>query len=478
MRLAGLKNKLVVLTAAILAAAASAAAIAVYPGSIPAFLVFDASYLALVLLLFPKPRLYSYTFFAIMLFLGFWLKTMMHLIFGQDFLEPVGAFDGRGESWDRALAAATCGALGAIAARVVHLVVGRMNPNNHDRAENLRPAPSWYRLLRKPVWILSVVLMLGLNLVNYQLAFYQVGVHPKLILPMHLNVFPAWLINVGFSLWFATLIFWEFRLHPQSLRWLLFIPIAESLASSLSVLSRSFFLFHTAPYVLALVERWKLMGRFLTGNWTRVLAPLWIACFVVSIAAVSLLRVQIYQPETGSAAATAATTPTSHGRLKSIFLQRWIGLEGVLAISSYPGVGFGLLREAIGEDPKKGTDTLYQHISNSQYIGYQAFQGFTFLNPAGVIAILFFSGSLLAVAAGMAMITSLLIGTELISGFITGNDFLRSVIGLSTANVICQLNFPYLGAIFFAQLWVALAFIWSLQILPLHRVLGSVTPKA
>ena len=31
------------------------------------------------------------------------------------------------------------------------------------------------------------------------------------------------------------------------------------------------------------------------------------------------------------------------------------------------------------------------------------------------------------------------------------------------ANVVCQLNFPYLGLIIFLQLWVALFFIWVLQ---------------
>lgn len=41
---------------------------------------------------------------------------------------------------------------------------------------------------------------------------------------------------------------------------------------------------------------------------------------------------------------------------------------------------------------------------------------------------------------------------ESLTDWILGNSFLRGVIGIGMANVVCQLNFAYLDAVFFLQL--------------------------
>src|SRR6185295_10059274 len=109
-------------------------------------ILFNLSFLALVALALPRPRAYVYTFLAALLMLGFWVKVVLHKLGLASFVEPIGDFSGSAEQWDRALIAASCGALGLVAARLVHLWLAR------SRAEESGPpVPAWFVAWRRPV---------------------------------------------------------------------------------------------------------------------------------------------------------------------------------------------------------------------------------------------------------------------------------------------------------------------------------------
>ena len=87
-----------------------------YTGSAVVFACFCACYLTMLGLIVPKPRVYAYTFFSALLFLGFWLKAIVQAILKTGFLEPTGDFTGTAAEWDAALIAASCAAAGVIVA--------------------------------------------------------------------------------------------------------------------------------------------------------------------------------------------------------------------------------------------------------------------------------------------------------------------------------------------------------------------------
>src|SRR5687768_8960593 len=89
--------------AAVLLLLVSALAYPAYPGSPDIYLLFDLSFIVMLLLALPTPRSHAYVFFALMIFLGFWAKLKVHLVFGAAFDEPVGNFSGAGAEWGRAL---------------------------------------------------------------------------------------------------------------------------------------------------------------------------------------------------------------------------------------------------------------------------------------------------------------------------------------------------------------------------------------
>jgi hypothetical protein len=490
-------------------------AFAAYEGTLGPFLVFDVSYLLLISLAVPKPRLYAYTFLSIFLFLGFWTKFMAHTIINYDFVEPIGDFDGSGSAWDLALLVSAAAALGVVAVRGVHLLYFRFRYVSIRSWEsaNIGGVPPWYARFRKPVWIATVFFMIALNVWNVYAAFYQTGVSARVILPLHLNILASWLINLGFALWIAALIYWEAEFRRGVSGRALLLPILEGVVATTTQLSRGIYLFHTVPYLLVLIER-RLKLRMPSKKKTMgALSLLFLFAFVVSLASVSLLRLQVYPtitvtptsttiqettnvveersptnlgaqrggdgnavrsdaPQRSTGTLTSADQDTRRallinttGKVLRLSVDRWIGLGGVLAVSSYPELGHDLLAKGIREDPATGENSLYQRISGADDI-YEESEQFTFLALAGSVAVLAYSGSLYVVAFGMAAITLIVVSVELTFSRLIGNPVLLSVSGLAMANIVSQLNFPYLAGIFLAKLLVTLLFIWALQASP------------
>src|SRR5262249_21481367 len=198
------RNRVTIAAAALLLF--SAFAYPSYKGGTFCYLLFDVSFVAMLLLAWPRPRSSAYFFFSLMLFLGFWLKLMLHMLSGAEFLEPVGDFSGTTEAWDLALFVASMGATGVSLARLIQLAVAARTGARDAPAP--RPVPSWYAGWRRPLWAASLLAMVALNVLNLQLAFYQTGVNPLLILPWHLNVPPGWPITIGSALWLPVLFHW------------------------------------------------------------------------------------------------------------------------------------------------------------------------------------------------------------------------------------------------------------------------------
>jgi len=446
-------------------AALTVTALAHYQGSTAVFLLFCLSYALLAALIVPAPRLYAYTFFAALLLLGFWLKTVVHVVWEPGFSDPTGDFHNVPEEWDAALLAAACAAAGAALARAAQLLLARRGEGPPTAAPET-PVPEYYIRYRKLAWWLTAFVVLALHLLNLRFAFFQVGVNLKLLLPWHLHTLAGWLVNIGLALWISSLAWWEYRWEPARLSAVLWAPIVEGLLAAASGLSRLAYLLHAGPYWLALLERWAEFRCHLVRRSLIRLAGAFAACFAAITVAVFVLRVLIHYEYAQSVPAgdsvARQTRITIVRQLPQLLVNRWCGLEGVLTVGAVPGRGLELLRAAVTEDPRSGADALYQRYAKPWFLAEKP-DKFTFLANAGAVAILWFSGSLMVVLAGMALVTATMMLTEQLALRLTGNPYLLAVAGAALANVVAQTTFPYLTAVFLAQLWVAILFLGALQ---------------
>lgn len=70
-----------------------------YQGHFSNYAAFSLIFLALLLSAFYRTPSFGYMFFVIFLWLGFWLKLVLHAWFSYEYIEPIGAFVSSSAAW-------------------------------------------------------------------------------------------------------------------------------------------------------------------------------------------------------------------------------------------------------------------------------------------------------------------------------------------------------------------------------------------
>ena len=426
-----------------------------YAGSKTLYILFSLVSLALLLTGTYRVVSFGYLFVSIFLWLGFWFKLSANfLIFGHfPFGEPVGGFDSSADAWDLMLSVAIAASLGMIFGGAICRFF-RLKP--YAQSEWAR-APFWYSALRKWLWTCIIVMTLAGAAVNTLYGIHQVGLAPRTIFPWPTNALLAWFMNIGAALFIAVMVCWD-----TSLRKNLTLPVGamlfEAFLSTVSVMSRAIFSFHFIPQILALSQR-KAESQLYSRNQTLLLCFSFILFFLASIAAVSYLRdfhyassnakptpdpVSVVSQVSRSDATTLAqknkqTKDTQSFRwilFHQLLVNRWIGIEGAMAISSYSKKSNDLLWSMVLEKHQIDKVSAYQEICNS---GYQSPDpNFRFASVPGMSGFLFYSGSLWVVFFGMMGIASLIFLSERAVFSLTLNPIVCSLYGIMLANSVAQ----------------------------------------
>ena len=150
-------------------------------------------------------------------------------------------------------------------------------------------------------------------------------------------------------------------------------------------------------------------------------------------------------------------------RILSLVVDRWIGLEGVMAVTAYPEKSNKLLLDAFTEKRGIGTTTKFQEIANSHYRWVDA-NLWQFASLPGAAAFFYFSGSLWVVMLGMSIFALVLQGSEQLIFRLTSNPLLCSMFGLTFANTISQFGVtPRQDIPFYIMIFGFVILVWIVQ---------------
>lgn len=469
-----------------------------HAGSKFVFTIFSIVSLAMLLSGIYRRASYGYLFLVIFLWLGFWFKlTANFLILGHfPFGEPVGNFNSSMAAWDEVLWIASGANVGVLCGGFLYglFPVGRAVS---ARAK----APTWYRPVRRWLWATALAITLGVAAVNIYLGIHQIGITPRTVLPWPLNSLIAWMLNFGSAMLLAVLTWWDMA-EDQKIRPQLYAMLGEAFSSTVSVISRATFPFHVIPQLVALGSRKAAMQRYSKMQLFQFCIAFG-ALFSISIALVSFMRDYQYAgskaiPLPGSKLESKAVMNTSQlpatavpappvEKISSfrwilihqLLVNRWIGIEGVMAVSSYPGKGTPLFIKLLMEKRGVGKVGMYQEISNS---GYQtADPKYQFASLPGAVAFFFCSGSLVVVVLGMAAMALLVMVAEKGIFVLTENPLLCSLFGMTAANTVAQFGVaPRQDAPYFLMIFLAAILVYCLQTGRLASVLAQLhaTPES
>lgn len=429
-----------------------------YAGSQLVFVLFSFVFLIMLLSGVNKPEGYGYLFLVIFLWLGFWFKLTASLLLSVwlplVFEEPVGSFNFSAEAWDRVLWIAIWASIGAMLGRFLY---GLISPKTSGDSVEAK-APLWYPAIR--IWLWTGVLLVTVGVATFNICYgiHRIGMVPRTILHWPLNAFISWMLNLGSALAIAVLVWWD-TAEKKNITLPLFAILGEAFLSTVSIISRSAFLFHSIPQMLSLSARKEISQRY-SRKQILLFISTFAILFLMSIAAVSFMRDYQYAGSKSTPLPVSdSVTDPSVGTLKPISVQvlpqpakeissfrltlirqllvnRWIGIEGVMAVSSYPGNSGALFWEMLAEKREAGKVGAYQRVSNS---GYQSTDTrYQFASLPGATAFLYFSGSMVVVMLGMAALALIMLIVERAIFALTQNPLVCSLFGVTAANTVAQ----------------------------------------
>jgi hypothetical protein len=522
-----------------------------YSGSWGIYTAFSLVLLMMLISGFYRQISYGYLFLVVFLWLGFWLKSTVHIILDYPFEEPIGYFSGAPEAWDEVLWVATVAGMAVIMGRILYGSAGRRSTIVFQ--EGGEGAPTWYFGARKWIWPSFLAITIFLASVNAIYSIQQSGIAARTILPWPFNAAIYWMLSMGLAMGVASLLWWDISLKKDVSLSSYSIHI-EGILSSISILSRGIYIFHAVPQMLALYKN----RREVQGFSLRKIGFLiiFVLCFfVVALAAVNTLRSYKYSKNLDFSTRSQViysrlevlqgTLPQLQAyikkgkplelrdrgaderfekwidhkggsfeqviqdlnkemadlkeiqlarkvhleemensrwglyqmlleefgyqiadmadRISHLAVDRWVGLEGVMAVSSYPGKSDPLLLEAAVEKPKIGQATLYQKVCNSHYQNSDT-EKYSFASLPGPAAFFYYSGSPWYVFVGILALVLVGMFSESLIQHLTGNALLCGLYGMDVANAIAQFGVaPRQLLIHFFMVWVGVGFICVLQ---------------
>lgn len=477
-------------------ALATAAVMSRYPGSAGQLIAFSLTATLVASLIPVKPFSFFYLFLAGFLLLGFWAKLIVHLLGNYRYIEPTGGFRGTGPEWDSVLVLSSIGLAGLACSRL--LQIGLCFPAAPAWTPTVVGVPRHVASLWRALTVLTVLGGAALFVANHRYGFMKIGMDAQWILPFRINVLLSWLVSWGFVLWTATLLHWGFLARrTSSLHALLFIALVGAVAAG-SMGSRQQMILYVAAFVAVLLVYREHLA--LSRRDVAVGSGATLVLFMASLAFVTwdrlvnfpgIVVVESGQPTDGKPAMPGQNAPPAprveiappapapapppapdapHNEVSStriyhaamevvrLTIDRWIGLEGVMTVVGSPHRGPDLLKTAILESPNTGVDALYQRMAGSPY---EKLKGRTFLSIPGVVAVFSYSGLPALVGFGVMLFFVLGAGIEALAGYLLRNPLVTALVGVATANAICQLNFPYLLLVFFIEMMASLIALWA-----------------
>jgi hypothetical protein len=508
-----------------------------YPGSGFLYTLFSVVFLSMLISGFCLQVSYGYMFLVVFLWLGYWLKLTIHTILSYPFVEPVGLFVGSSEAWDEVLGVATATGLGVMLGKLLFTVAQSYCGGKRGLISAV--IPPWYPSIRRWLWGALVIIAITVYFLNWRYGVHVIGLAPRTVLMWPLNATIAWLLNIGLATGIAVLLWWDIALK-KNLTFSVYAIIAEALCSSVSILSRSVYIFHAIPQ-LWVVYQYKHTIHMWSRIKTTLLAIMLVLFLIVSIAAVTTFRSYLYQSGVYSSTAFQVYTASSERikstingielqlkeknislaerqaferRLGDLFLEkqkfelklaeekseqleamkhdatqykalfnefgyqvsegfaiqilnlsidRWIGLEGLMAVQAYTEKSPRLFLRALFDKPKASEPDIFQTISNSIYLKTDGAK-FRFATLPGAAGFLYYSNSIFIVMMGMIFLSFALLTVEFFIGILTRNPILCSLYGVVLATNVSQFggsprnNLPY-----FLMLICGILLVWLIQ---------------
>ena len=432
-----------------------------YQGKFYIYIVFSIISNVLLYFGFRKKALYFDLYIAVFCWLGFWLKLTVKVVFVDgSFHEPVGNFSGSGDAFDHALSVTSCGLLAIILASYVResLLFNYPSGGGDFTQHGLL---IFYQSHRRLVLFSLIILILVVSLSNIYLGIYQRGMVPRTILPLGLNGVYKWLLLFGLASITAIIMLLEVELKNKASVFMAFLCVLEGFLSNISLLSRGMIL-NTGSLIYGYFRSMHNKSIKTTNYYKAILLLAFAALFGCSVILANYVRNGImlsslkyntdFVQKTAKSIEQTITVSNNNssalinntssvkkpiepieqtidvsnnnssgliGKINfsktsfrwagqdalPLFLDRWVGIEGVMAVTSYSGLGWTLWKEAWREKLDRNSLSFYDStFIASPYKTMDTSINY-YISLPGLLAFCYYPGSLWFLFISMFLIS-------------------------------------------------------------------------
>src|SRR3954467_4915630 len=363
-----------------------------YAGDVLHYAVFSVAANLLLAYGFRRNALFFDTFIGAFFWLGFWLKLSVRLaFFGGQFHEPTGSFDGSAAAFDQVLTVCVV----AFAALLLASYLREKFFFSYPRSISSSPTAAtrgFYERHRMPILGIFMAAVFLVAATNFALGVYQRGIVGT-ALPGGLRALYTWLLLFGLDSFSAVILHIELVGRRTVSPAAAVATLLESFLTNTSMLSRGMVL-NLGSLAYAAWRGLRVYGARMSPRFIVLSAMGFVFLFVCSVLLVNAWRAAIAPPvpkeleaqlPKGAQRVTADAVP--------LFLDRWVGIEGVMAVSSYPQKGWSLWSEAWKEKPAQQRSLYDRKLITSPYAGIDAAK-YNYISLPGIVAFCFYPGSL------------------------------------------------------------------------------------
>lgn len=199
----------------------------------------------------------------------------------------------------------------------------------------------------------------------------------RTLLPFGLNGVYTWLLTFGLAAFAAVLLRFEFERNREHVWIVATLALLEGFVSNVSLMSRGMIL-NAGALIYGGAALFRRVEARLRGGLLLYVGLLFCVLFVGSVVAVNAMRFEQYGYE--------ATEDAVAGYTSALFLDRWVGIEGVMSVVNKEGLGEELLQQALAERLDPAVTSFYDKNFINSYHSNTGEDGRHFISLPGYLA--------------------------------------------------------------------------------------------
>ncbi len=378
-----------------------------YPGNKLIYLLFSLIFNLYLIYSIKKEAFFFDFFFSILLWLGFWFKFSIQMIFLKNrFPEGVGSFDFKSSSFDDVLMICIFSQLSLV---ILSYVIRNYVFNYSFVNFKTKNLPKLNHINNKKALIISLLFILCFTILyifNHYFSIYQKGIHYEGNLNFIIYNLIVWLIKIGLPAIVSIIVYYSLLLDFKPYRVKSFyISILESFFSSISQISRAM-IFNPFSILFGVYKLNQYKKNIYSQNDLKRMFFYLITFFLISLFVSSELRNKFYNLENKDNLDSNKMFEkkfTSHfSTIIRLAANRWVGIEGVMASYSLneKSINFFLssfkekysYSETFYETKVKKNEKVYKFDEVQNFYTKQDLKHIRIFTP-GIIGFLLYSGS-------------------------------------------------------------------------------------